>query len=384
MQGADRKPTVLIVDDDERTITLFTAILEQAGYPIVRAGSALAALNQSAGTKFDIALIDRNLRGGVGGVELLSALKGARPDLIAIMVTGDTTQAAAVEALRAGAFDYLNKPVQPDFLLHTLEKAERKIQLDAETRAQADSMALAKEDAEAASQAKNRLLEGIKWQLREPLNTVVGFSELLADRRGSQPADREVTEYAATIRDSSAQLLNIVNDALDLIQIETQKVDLNLQPMDVVPTLDRTAKLLKDKATKANVIIACRPGQEAVFAITNERRLREIIKRVLAHTLNVVQAGCQITVSSGLQDGNVAIQVLGGRAAEPKAATEDPEAQQAADASRFAETHLSLQLAQALAKFIGGTLEISYPAEHAIHVQLLLPGAGEQAPAQSA
>ena len=109
------------------------------------------------------------------------------------MVTGDTTQAAAVEALRAGAFDYLNKPVQPDFLLHTLEKAERKIQLDAETRAQADSMALAKEDAEAASQAKNRLLEGIKWQLREPLNTVVGFSELLADRRGSQPADRALS-----------------------------------------------------------------------------------------------------------------------------------------------------------------------------------------------
>ena len=96
--GAERKPTVLIVDDDEQTITLFTAILEQAGYPILRAGSAMAALNQSAGTKFDIALIDRNLRGGVGGAELLSALKGARPDLVAIMVTGDTTQAAAVEA----------------------------------------------------------------------------------------------------------------------------------------------------------------------------------------------------------------------------------------------------------------------------------------------
>ena len=201
--------------------------------------------------------------------------------------------------------------------------------------------------------------------------------------------DREVYEYAETIGDSSAQLLNIVNDALDLIQIETQKVDLNLQPLDIVPTLDRTAKLLKEKAGKAGVALVCRPGQTNLVAVTNERRLREIIKRILAHTLNVVEPGCQISLVSGIQDGQASIQILGGRAAPPKTETdrgsEDGDTEQSgADASVFAATHLSLQLAQALAKFVGGTLEISYPAEQAIHALISLPLADQQEPARTA
>ncbi|MEM7424845.1 MAG: response regulator [Pseudomonadota bacterium] len=378
--GSAVKPTVLIVDDDDRTITLFTAILEQAGYPIIRAGSAMSALNQSAGTRFDIALIDRHLRGGVGGTELLTALKGARPDLVAIIVTGDTSQTAVVEALRAGAFDYLTKPVQPDFLLHTLEKAERKIQADREMRAQADATAIAKQDADATNQAKSRLLEGIKWQLREPLNTVVGFSELLADKRSAQAGDRETVEYAETIRESSAQLLNIVNDALDLIQIETQQIDFNVQPLEISPIMERTAKLLKEKAAKSGVMIVCRPEADNLHAIANERRLREIIKRVLAHALNVVEPGCQITIASAVRGGQATIQVLGGLAAAPKNGTAgdaagETESAEGTDGSVFAETHLSLQLAQALARFIGGELEVCYPAQQAIQASLTLPAA---------
>ena len=381
-EGTARKPTVLIVDDDAQTITLFTAILEQAGYPIIRATSAMSVLNQSAGTRFDIALIDRHLRGGIGGAELLTALKGARPNLIAIMVTGDTSQEAAIEALRAGAFDYLTKPVMPDFLLHTLEKAELKLQAESEIRAQADAMALAQQDAEANNQAKSRLLEGIKWQLREPLNTVVGFSELLADRRAAQADDRDVVEYADTIRESSAQLLNIVNDALDLIQIETQKVDFSVQPLEVAPILERTAKILKDKAAKSDITIVCRPAADGLLVLSNERRLREIVKRILAHCLNVVEPGCQISIASSTKNNQVTIQVVGGRASAPRDAmiddSENGNTKPAkSDASIFAETQLSLQLVQAIARFIGGELEISYPAEQALQASLILPGVEE-------
>ncbi len=382
VEGAARKPTVLIVDDDDQTITLFTAILEQAGYTIIRAGSAMSALNQSAGTRFEIALIDRHLRGGIGGTELLTALQGARPNLIAIMVTGDTSQEAAVEALRAGAFDYLTKPVLPDFLLHTLEKAERKLQADSEIRAQADAMVIAQQDAEANNQAKSRLLEGIKWQLREPLNTVVGFSELLADRRSAQAGDRDFVEYADTIRESSAQLLNIVNDALDLIQIETQQIDFSVQPLQIAPILERTAKLLKDKAAKSDITIVCRPEADGLSALSNERRLREIVKRILAHCLNVVEPGCQISIVSSTRNNQVTIQIVGGRAVVPKDAVgqglENGSAKSAnTDASIFAETQLSLQLAQAIARFIGGELEINYPAEQAFQASLILPGVEE-------
>jgi two-component system response regulator AtoC len=100
-------PAVLVVDDDESFRTLVAERLERTGHRVAAAADGAAALGTLEG--IEVALIDL-LMPGMDGLALLRKIKAARPDVAVIMLTGHGTIDNAVEAMKAGATDYLQKP----------------------------------------------------------------------------------------------------------------------------------------------------------------------------------------------------------------------------------------------------------------------------------
>ncbi len=124
-----KKPNILIAEDDERYREELSQSLRAEGYEVVpaRDGSeALKVINEQA---VDLGLIDLNMP-GVSGMDVLQGSIITDPDLPIVIITGYGTIDVAVEAIRLGAYDFIEKPVNLDRLLLTAKRAieKRKLQ----------------------------------------------------------------------------------------------------------------------------------------------------------------------------------------------------------------------------------------------------------------
>ncbi len=114
--------TVLVVDDKELLRDSVGTTLQRAGLDVVMADSAAAALQAAARKRPDAVITDLKMPGG-SGIDLLRQLRAVDDDLPVVLMTAFGTVQTAVEALKAGAFDYITKPFEGDELVITVKRA---------------------------------------------------------------------------------------------------------------------------------------------------------------------------------------------------------------------------------------------------------------------
>lgn len=113
---------VLVVDDEKNQREIYTLILEDDGFEVTTAQSGEQAVRIARENDFDLVLTDYKMT-GMDGLTLLSELVQIDPSIIVVMMTAHGSVESVKEALRAGAFDYLEKPVDRDQLLKVIESA---------------------------------------------------------------------------------------------------------------------------------------------------------------------------------------------------------------------------------------------------------------------
>jgi len=118
-------PPLLVVDDEKNMRLSLEAVMAEEGYEIRAVDSAEAALRLLEQEEFFMIITDARLN-GMSGYEFLGQLKQRWPNLPVLMITAFATPKLAVEAIKAGAIDYLAKPFAPEELLHAVARcAER-------------------------------------------------------------------------------------------------------------------------------------------------------------------------------------------------------------------------------------------------------------------
>ncbi len=135
------KETILIIDDEAFIRENVQRILHEDGYRVLEAADGAEARELIASEDVDLALLDLNL-GPENGLQLLTALKEANPDLLVIIITGYGSVESAVEALKLGAFDYMKKPFKADALRVIVKLALQTQELKREVRSLRRSGAL--------------------------------------------------------------------------------------------------------------------------------------------------------------------------------------------------------------------------------------------------
>src|ERR671938_1595727 len=116
------RKSILVVDDEKSQREILEMILSGEGYDVTTAASGEAALRVARERRFDLALTDLKMT-GMDGIELLSKLLAFDSSIIVILLTAHGSIDSAKEALRRGAFDYLEKPFERDTLLETIRRA---------------------------------------------------------------------------------------------------------------------------------------------------------------------------------------------------------------------------------------------------------------------
>lgn len=126
--------TILIVDDDPRVLQGYARMLKFNGYPPLLATSGAEALERYTEAHPAIVLTDVRMP-DMDGFALLHALRARDPEVEVLLITGHGDLPMAIEALRAGAADFLLKPLQPEALQVALERAVERLYLKRELRA---------------------------------------------------------------------------------------------------------------------------------------------------------------------------------------------------------------------------------------------------------
>src|SRR6516225_2254037 len=123
MRGREMtKGKLLIVDDELSVRDSLAKWFSEEGYEVATAESASEALTRVAEQTFDVALVDIKMR-GTDGIELQRRLHEIYPDMLVIIMTGYASVETAIAALKNGAYDYVNKPLDPDEIAHLISKA---------------------------------------------------------------------------------------------------------------------------------------------------------------------------------------------------------------------------------------------------------------------
>ena len=120
--------SILVVDDEKAQRDILQTILTREGYHTVTVASGSDALEQLKEEEFDLILTDLKMQ-GMSGMELLEQVLADNPKQCVIIMTAHGTIDSAVEATRKGAFNYLEKPLDREHLLFTLQRASEHVAL---------------------------------------------------------------------------------------------------------------------------------------------------------------------------------------------------------------------------------------------------------------
>src|SRR5262245_63584128 len=120
------RKTILVVDDEKGQREILEVILSGEGYDVTTASSGEAAMKFVESRRFDLVLSDLKMT-GMSGLDLLKELTNYDKSIIVILLTAHGSVDSAVDALRLGAFDYLQKQYDSATLLDTVSRALNKL-----------------------------------------------------------------------------------------------------------------------------------------------------------------------------------------------------------------------------------------------------------------
>ena len=353
---------LLIVDDDTDFAESLADILEAHDYAVEIVASAAMAAETLRGDGPPVAMLDIRL-GGTSGVDLLADLTARHPQLICVMMTAHVDTRSAVQALRRGAYDYIDKACEPGELLAVLERAFEKHEFQQGKHQAMQALQQAKEAAEAANRAKSGFLATMSHELRTPINAIIGFSELVLAEALGPIGNEQYKGYIKDVHESGQHLLQIINDILDLSKAEAGKLELSEHVVDIRHTLNAVCRLVNHRVAEGGLTLDLELGTEVPALRADERKLKQVLLNLLSNAVKFTPDGGRVTVTVGLDPAGrcrIAVRDTGiGIADEHIVKVFEPFSQVDSSLSRqHAGTGLGLPLVKALMELHGGTVEL--------------------------
>jgi signal transduction histidine kinase len=358
---------VLIVEDDGDFAESLADMLAPRGFRPITVSTPEAAITAMSGASGHedpppVALIGLRL-GTASGIDLLARLRSDRPELIGVLMTAELDTHTALAALRRGAYDYFDKSVDPQSLFAVLDRCFDRVDLLRDREAAYEALRLAKEEAEAANQAKSGFLATMSHELRTPLNAIIGFSEMMLREVLGSLGNEQYCAYVGDIHASGTHLLQIINDILDLSKAEAGKIDLSEDVFDLRDIMRSVGQLTAGRIHAAELSQTVDFPDDLPPLRGDERKTKQVLLNLVTNAVKFTPAGGSITVSARFdpEDGlgvTVADTGIGIAEADIERVLKPFEQVDSSLSRQHQGTGLGLPLVKAIMELHGGRLEL--------------------------
>ena len=158
----------------------------------------------------------------------------------------------------------------------------------------------ARRKAEDLMENRQRLLLSISHDIRSPLNSIMGYVELLS----SNPSPDKVARYTASMRYSSAHLMELLTNLLEYSRIETGKMTLDAAPFEVFPLFDQTLGMFVPSAERKGVsLVSDNRAEKGMYVKADAARIRQVLINLLSNAVKFTDRG-SVTLSAVVRSGD--------------------------------------------------------------------------------
>jgi len=317
---------VLLVDDEPSLRLTLTAFLKRAGYEVVAAADFQSALlHLSSG--FDVAVVDINLPGR-SGIELLQEINTRESYVPVIMITGELNLSVIPEIVRAGAYDFLTKPIIKEVLLKAVGRAaekrvlsteKRRLEQEIQQRAADLEVRVAERTAELIEvherlarngkvAALGRVAAQVAHEVRNPLYGLLLYSTHLKEELAGQLAEDQV-ELFNNIIDTINQLTSLTEQILDF----GRPVRLALQPVELNSVVSAVLKLLRLQISANGITVEFERDDSHASVMLDEACMRAALLNIVLNAVQAMPTGGSlgITIATAGEAGTLVIDDTG-------------------------------------------------------------------------
>ncbi|HEX8179635.1 MAG TPA: response regulator [Pyrinomonadaceae bacterium] len=314
---------VLLVDDEPSIRFTMTEFLKRAGYTVHTAANFTSAVELLPQTSFAAAVLDIHLP-GQSGLDLLEELHRREPNLPVIMITGEPNIAQLPEIVRAGAYDFIAKPVVKDVLLKAVARAVEKKRLSDEQRrleqeiqryAEELEQRVAERTAELSQMqarlahnekiaALGRVAAQIAHEVKNPLAGLLLYAMHLRGKAAGKLAENEFALIDKII-ETINHLTNTVEQVLSFarpVQLSPRRTDLNHIVQDVL-------QLLRPQLAANRIETQLALGAEGTAGLFDESTLRSALMNLMLNGVQAMPAGGVLTLRTEATAGHVVLEI---------------------------------------------------------------------------
>jgi len=220
-----------------------------------------------------------------------------------------TERSATIEALTRS-----RRRLKVAFALSPLdaEKDIKLLRLIDQASLDAEAPAVADEKTDLLASAATRRLDflaKVSHEVRTPLNSIIGFTELMLQERLGTIGNARYKGYVEDIHQSGLYALSLLNDLLDISKIEAGKFELNFTAVDVPELVEDCVNSLQPLAKRARIVLRTSLAPDLPSIVADPRRLKQILLNLLTNAIKFTKEGGQVIVSSTLVDGELRLRV---------------------------------------------------------------------------
>lgn len=372
-------PKILAVDDTDDNLLAVEQLLKDFDIDLFKVTSGKEAVSLAKSQEFSLIVLDVEMPGlnGFETAELIRYFGKSRLSPI-IFLTGSALEEEDIfKGYEVGAVDYILRPYNPDifkskvkcFLELDLQKALIRTQseelskaLDREKDISA-ALTTAREEADRANQCKSIFLANMSHEIRTPLNAIVGFSHILKQRAEDLELPEVVLEYLNYMAASSQMLTEIINNVLDISKIESGKMELYEEAMNLPQLVQGIYHINKERAEKKGIVFQYNISTAVPEYILSDRtKLNQILINLVSNAIKYTPEGKKVTIIAESDNQNIVLKVIDGGVGIPqsrqKAIFRPFEQANKASTSVYGGTGLGLSIVKEMVTLLGGEISL--------------------------
>jgi signal transduction histidine kinase len=288
---------ILVVDDEEAIRDSCRQVLTKSGYECHTAVDGVEGLHMCHQIEPDVLLLDLMMP-GMDGLEVLGQVRKTHPHLVCVVITGYATIESAVDAMKAGAFDFLPKPFTPDELRLIVNRGIEQHELLKETAA-------LREEKE---RMKQYFITIVAHELRSPLLLVKQYMDLILGKKMGQ-IDETAEEMLGGAHGTLTGLLDIIADWLKLARTNAGDIAGGLEPTKIMPVLDKVARDLQPFADDKGVTLRIERLNEMCLINGHAESLEVVFKNLVSNAIKYNRPNGSVIVESLCAEGTLKVEV---------------------------------------------------------------------------